>query len=61
MKTQIFISINGEGLKDISLVAETEGECRKVMQTYEKYEPEILVFVDAMRKKTEADGSVPVG
>jgi len=55
MKTQILISINKNGLKDISLIAETEGECEKVMETYQKFEPEILSFLSAMREKANSN------
>ena len=51
MKTQILISINRNGLKDISLIAESENECKEVMETYQKYEPEIMDFLCAMRRK----------
>lgn len=51
MKTQILISIDRNGLKDISLIAERENECKEVMETYQKYEPEILDFLSAMREK----------
>ncbi len=51
MKTQILIAINRNGLKDISLIAESENECKEVMETYQKYEPEVLNFLCAMRKK----------
>jgi|TARA_R100000501_G_C2598694_1_gene96460 hypothetical protein len=54
MKTQILISINNLGLKDISLVAETEQECERMMETYHRFEPEIVDFVKAMRQKTGA-------
>jgi len=54
MKTQILISINNSGLEDISIVAESENECKAVMQTYHRFEPEILDFLSAMREKTEA-------
>jgi hypothetical protein len=53
MKTQILISINANGLKDISLVAETERECEEVMGTYRRFEPEILDFLRTMKSKTE--------
>lgn len=51
MKTQILISIDRDGLRDISLVAESESECKEVMETYQKYEQEILNFLAAMREK----------
>lgn len=51
MKTQILISINTFGLKDIALIAEAEKECERVLETYRKFEPEILGFLSAMRKK----------
>ena len=51
MKTQIIISINKNGLKDISLIAENEKECEKVMETYQKFEAEILNFLSAMKEK----------
>ena len=53
MKTQILISINRDGLKDVSLIAETEKECEGIMETYRKYEPEILNFLMAMRRKSQ--------
>ena len=55
MKTQILISINQDGLKDISLIAESENECKEVMETYQKYEPEILDFLHTMRDKSVRD------
>ena len=58
MKTQILISIERYGLKDISLIAETEGECEEVMKTYHKFEPEILEFLCAMRKKAKFGFSI---
>jgi hypothetical protein len=51
MKTQILISINTDGLKDISLIAENESECKEIMETYGKYESEILSFLSAMKQK----------
>lgn len=53
MKTQILVSIDKNGLRDISLIAETEEECGEVLKTYQKFEPEILNFLSAMRKKAE--------
>ena len=53
MKTQILISINQHGLGDISLIAESEKECEKVMSTYKKFEPEILSFLSALKKRTK--------
>ena len=51
MRTQIIIAISAKGLRDISLVAESENECKEVMETYHTFEPEILNFLSAMREK----------
>ena len=53
MKTQILISLNKYGLRDIALIAETKQECKEVIEAYQKFEPEILSFLTAMRKKTK--------
>jgi hypothetical protein len=53
MKTQVMISLDANGLKDISLIAETERECQQVMETYRKFEPEILQFTEALKAKSE--------
>lgn len=51
MKTQILISITKNGLKDISLIAGSESEFGEVMETYKRYEPEILNFLSAMKER----------
>ena len=51
MNTEILISITKDGIKNIYVIAETERECQRVMETYRKYEPEILEFIRAMKLK----------
>ena len=53
MRTHILISINQQGLRDVSLIAESEKECEKIIETYYKFEPEILDFMSAMKRKVE--------
>ena len=51
MQTQILITVNKDGLGEISLIARDERECDQVMETYLKFEQEISDFIAAMRKK----------
>ena len=52
MQTQILITVNKDGLGEISLIARNEKECNQVMKTYLKFEREISDFITAMRKKS---------
>jgi len=58
MEPQILISLDNNGLQDISLVAEDKQSCEKMIATYKKFEPEILNFLRAIRLQTQA---APVG
>lgn len=51
MNTEILISITKDGIKNICLIAETERECQQVMETYRKFEPEILEFIRAIKQE----------
>jgi len=55
MKTQILVSIGKNGLQEIALIAEKESECREIMETYERFESEILNFLRAIRERNEHD------
>ena len=55
MKPEIIIFLDSEGIREILLKAESERECMKIMETYKKFEPEILNFICAVRKQANSD------
>jgi hypothetical protein len=55
MQTQILISIDPRGLRDVALVADTPEECGEVVRTFGRFEAEILAFLSALKVKTNSE------